>query len=101
MRGVDEMEFGYQICCRDTADGRQWLTLPVWRVLGGYSKDVNKEHVMPYYDKRDTDGSQTVPEAYRDYYYSAQTGEMINTHAYTKDGKPIPAGEILTWDDVR
>ena len=101
MRGVDEMEFGYQICCRDTADGRQWLTIPMWRVLGGYSTDLNKEHVMPYYDERDTDGSITAPENYRNYYYNAQTGEMIDTSAFWKDDKPLPAGEILTWDSMR
>jgi hypothetical protein len=100
MRGIDEMEFGYLICCRNTADGRQFITVPAWRVLGGYSTDLDKEHVMPYYDERDTDGSLTVPMGYRDYFYSAQTGEMIQTCALTDNLKPIPAGEILTWDSV-
>jgi len=74
--------------------------VPVWRVLGGYSTDLNKEHVMPYYAERDTDGSITVPEAYRDYYYNAQTGEMVRTSAFTDSSGPIPAGEILTWDSI-
>lgn len=100
LRGVDEMEFGYLNCYQDTDEGRQFVTVPVWRMLGGYSEDLNEEHVMPYYDERDTDGSQSVPECYRDYYYNAQTGEMIQTCALTDSVDPIPAGEILTWDSV-
>ena len=100
MRGIDEMEFGYLICYQKTADGRQYVTVPVWRVLGGYSADLNKEHVMPYYDERDTDGSLSVPIGYRDYFYNAQTGEMIQTCALTDTLAPIPAGEILTWDSI-
>jgi len=100
MRGIDEMEFGYLLCYRKTDTGRQFITVPAWRVLGGYCTDLNREHVMPYYDARDTDGSQTVPMAYRDYFYNAQTGEMIQTAALTGNCKPIPADEILTWDAV-
>jgi len=100
MRGIDEMEFGYLNCYQKTDAGKQFITVPVWRVLGGYSTDLNKEHVMPYYDERDTDGSLSVPEAYRDYYYNAQTGEMLQTCAFTHTLDPIPAGEILTWDSV-
>ncbi|HPF87629.1 MAG TPA: hypothetical protein PK537_06195 [Candidatus Limiplasma sp.] len=100
LRGVDEMEFGYLNCYQDTDKGRQFVTVPVWRVLCGYTTDLSKEHAMPYYDERDTDGSQSVPECYRDYYYSAQTGEMIQTCALTDSVDPIPAGEILTWDSV-
>ena len=100
LRGIDEMEFGYLNSCQNTAAGKQFITVPVWRILGGYSEDLNKKHVMPYYDKRDTDGSQTVPMGYRDYYYNAQTGEMLQTCAFTHTLDPIPAGEILTWDSV-
>lgn len=53
---------------------------------------------MPYYDPRDKDGSLTVPTGYSDYYYSAQTGEMIQTSIVTgsDDHGPLPVGDLVT-----
>ncbi|MEG0742578.1 MAG: hypothetical protein RR521_10115 [Clostridia bacterium] len=97
LRGVDEMQFCYLPFLQKDAEGSHWILQPVWRVLCGYTKDPSKEQVMPYYAKRDTDGSLTVPEEYGDAFYNAQTGEMIQVE-YTQ---PHPAYEMLTWEDVR
>ncbi len=95
LRGIDELEFGYLVC----KHGKQFIALPVWRVKGGYTKDPNRKNVMPYQNPRDKDGSLTVPSAYTDYYYNAQTGEMMPA---PKDGvRILKAIEIMTWEDVR
>ncbi len=57
---------------------------------------------MPCHDKRDRDGSLTVPVSYGDYIYSAQTGEMIQTNCLTgRPDDPLPALEIVTWESIR
>lgn len=103
LRGIDELEFGYQIFYQGEGANRRWLLIPVWRILGGYTRKANSDkNVMPYYDPRNKDGSVTVPMEYNDYYYNAQTGEMIQTTKVTggENHGPLPVGKILTWDDV-
>lgn len=95
LRGIDELEFGYIVCKRD----KQFVTIPVWRLKGGYTTDPKKEKVMPYQNPRDKDGTLTVPSTYTDYYYNAQTGEMLPE---VKAGvRTIKNLEILTWEDVQ
>ncbi len=98
--GVDEMEFCYLPFQQQDADGTHWVLRPMWRVLGGYTDDPNtQKHVMPYYDPRDTDGSLTVPESYYNYYYNAQTGEML--HIRNANRRAPLAPDVLTWKEVR
>lgn len=98
LRGVDELQFGYIAFWHQDAKGERWLLEPVWILTGGYTEDVSKERVMPYYDERDTDGSLTCPMEYSRYYYNAQTGEMLQMPS--DYGKPLMAYEVLTWADV-
>lgn len=95
LRGIDELEFGYLAC----KSGKQFITLPVWRIKGGYSNDPNRKNVMPYQNPRDEEGSLTVPSTYTDYYYNAQTGEMLS--ASTTSARKLPKSGILTWEDVQ
>jgi hypothetical protein len=101
LRGIDEMEFGYISFYQDGKGNRTWLMMPVWRIKGGYTEDPRKENVMPYHDARDRDGSLTVPMEYMDYYYSAQTGEMLTTLNLTGLEGQLPAGEIVTWESLK
>ncbi len=101
LRGVDEMEFGYIAFYQGKKDNRTWLMMPVWRLKAGYTEDPKKEKVMPYHDERDRDGSLTVPMGYGDYYYSAQTGELIPTVILTEREDPLPAREIVTWESLK
>ncbi len=101
LRGVDEMEFGYIAFYQGKKDNRTWLMMPVWRIKGGYTEDPKKEKVMPYHDERDRDGSLTVPMGYGDYFYSAQTGELIPTSILTEREDPLPAREIVTWESLK
>lgn len=100
LRGVDEMEFGYIAFYQEKTDKRTWLMMPVWRLKGGYTEDPKKEKVMPYHDERDRDGSLTVPMGYGDYFYSAQTGELIPTLNLTEREDPLPASDIVTWESL-
>lgn len=56
---------------------------------------------MPYHDPRDRDGSLTVPLTYGNYFYSAQTGEKLPTALLTQKDRQLPAGEIVTWENLR
>lgn len=95
LRGIDELEFGYIVC----KSGKQFVALSVWRLKGGYTTDPKKEKVMPYRHSRDKDGTLTVPSTYTDFYYNAQTGEMLPD---VKDEvRTITNLEILTWEDVQ
>lgn len=101
LRGINGMKFGYLAAYQGSQNDRIWLLMPVWCVEGGYAKDPNTEkHIMPYHDPRDTDGSLTVPLAYGDYYFSAQTGELLNTSILSKKPAGIPVWDIITWEDV-
>ncbi|MEG0494585.1 MAG: hypothetical protein RR696_15465, partial [Clostridia bacterium] len=97
LRGVDELTFGYMSFWKRDGQNRIWITQPVWRMKGGYTKDVKKEHAMPYYDEKDKDGSLTIPRGYREYYYSAQTGEMLQTYALVHGRKPLEAFDYPIW----
>ena len=89
------MRFGYGTC----KDGKTWKLVPVWLVTCGYTNDPNYEkHVMPY---EDSDGTIVAPTGYRDYYFNAQTGEMMNYYALNRYEDSLPMPKILTWDDVR
>lgn len=101
LRGVDEMQFCYLPFLQKDEQGSHWILQPVWQVLCGYTEDPSNEQVMPYYAKSDTDGSLTVPEEYNDYFYNAQTGEMVQVYPLTRDRDPQPAYEILTWEDIQ
>ena len=95
LRGVDKMRFGYGTC----KDGKTWKLVPVWLVTCGYTNDPNYEkHVMPY---EDSDGTIVAPTGYRDYYFNAQTGEMMNYYALNRYEDSLPMPKILTWDDVK
>ena len=41
-----------------------------------------------------------IPEAYGDYYFHAQTGEMFPKPTQADNGHAMPAMEILRWEDV-
>lgn len=45
--------------------------------------------------------SLTVPMGYGDYFYSAQTGELIPTSILTEREDPLPAREIVTWESLK
>lgn len=100
LRGVDDMEFGYLAMYEGRLKDNRWLLVPVWRVHGGYTKNVKQEHVMPYESAKD--GGHVVPQEYGDYFYNAQTGEMLPTDYLVQNGidNPLQVGEILTWDGV-
>lgn len=95
MRSVDGMRFGYGAC----KEGKEWKLVPVWMVTCGYTDNPNSDKkVMPYTGK---DGETVVPEAYREYYFNAQTGELMEQYAVNarEDALRMPE-KILTWDDV-
>ena len=95
LRGVDAMRFGYGTC----KDGDKWKLVPVWMVTGGYTDDPNSDkNVMAYINE---EGDISRPRGYKEYYFSAQTGEMLEHYAidYTEDSLRMPK-KILTWDDV-
>lgn len=101
LRGIDEMEFCYVPFYQEGADDGTWIVQPVWRLLGGYAANAdNDENVLPYSDPRDKDGSISVPAGYANYYFNAQTGELIKTSSVTQDDSPLNAQDILTWADV-
>ena len=95
LRGIDELEFGYLVC----KSGKQFFAIPVWRLKGGYTTDPNKKNVMPYHNARDKDGSLTVPTTYTDYYYNAQTGEMMPVQK--NEAHTLKNLIVLTWEDVQ
>lgn len=95
LRGVDAMRFGYGVC----KDGKTWKLVPVWMVTCGYTDDPNYEkHVMPY---EDSDGSIVHPIGYREYYFNAQTGEMMEYYEINRYEDSLRMPKILTWDDVK
>ena len=95
LRGVDAMRFGYGVC----KDGEAWKLVPVWMVTCGYTDDPNYEkHVMPY---EDSDGSIVHPIGYREYYFNAQTGEMMEYYEINRYEDSLRMPKILTWDDVK
>ncbi len=100
LRGVDELEFGYLAMYEGKRSEGRWLLAPVWRMHGGYTQNAKQEHVMPYYSERD--GGEVVPQEYGDFYYSAQTGELLPTDILLQNGidNPLQAGSLLTWADV-
>jgi len=94
LRGVDAMRFGYGTC----RDGDVWKLVPVWMVTCGYTDDPNYEkHVMPYVDR---DGDTVAPIGYHEYYFNAQTGEMMEYYELNRYEEALPMPQILTWDDV-
>ena len=95
LRGVDAMRFGYGVC----KDGKTWKLVPVWMVTCGYTDDPNYEkHVMPYVDRA---GDLVHPEKYREYYFNAQTGEMMEDYEINRYEASLRMPKILTWDDVK
>ena len=95
LRGVDAMRFGYGTC----KDGDTWKLVPVWMVTCGYTDDPNYEkHVMPY---EDSDGTIVAPTGYGDYYFNAQTGEMMEYYELNRYEESLPMPKILTWEDVK
>ena len=95
LRGVDGMRFGYGVC----KDGKKWKLVPVWMVTCGYTDNPNNDKkVMPYIAK---DGRLVSPNTYGEYYFNAQTGEMMETYTLNRyeDSLRMPK-KILTWDDV-
>ncbi|MBQ8619182.1 MAG: hypothetical protein IJ418_17000 [Clostridia bacterium] len=94
LRGVDAMRFGYGTC----KDGKEWKLVPVWIVTGGYTDDPNSDkNVMAYVDK---DGDVCWPMGYREYYFNAQTGEMMEQYAVSAREDSLRMPEILNWSDV-
>lgn len=101
LRGVDDMEFGYIAMYEGRKSDNRWLLVPVWRVHGGYTKNANQERVMPYESEKD--GGKVVPQEYGDYFYNAQTGEMLATDYLVQNGidNPLQVGKMLGWEDVK
>lgn len=96
LRGIDRLRFGYGTCKK----GNVWMLVPIWLVEGGYTEDTKKENVMPYIGK---DGSLQVPEEYRKYIFSAQTGDLLEVKRVsgTRTEETLAMPKILTWDDVK
>lgn len=95
LRGVDAMRFGYGAC----KDGDTWKLVPVWMVTCGYTDNPNYEkHVMPYVDR---DGYTVAPEGYHEYYFNAQTGEMMESYQLNRYEDSLRMPKVLTWDDVK
>jgi len=95
LRGVDEIAFGYLPC----VSGNTHVLLPTWRILGGYHKNPNYEkELMPFVDE---DGATLYPIGYREYYFNAQTGDMIDMPKKNHDDALPNAYRVLTWDDVK
>lgn len=94
LRGVDAMRFGYGTC----KDGDAWKLVPVWIVTCGYTDDPNSEkNVLPHINE---DGDLFWPLGYGEYYFNAQTGEMLKHYALSPTEDSLYMPEIVTWDDV-
>ena len=95
LRGVDAMRFGYGTC----KEGDEWKLVPVWIVTCGYTNNPKSDkNVMGYYDEKE--GGFFSPQGYGDYYFSAQTGEMLEQYAISPVEDALRMPEILTWSDV-
>lgn len=96
LRGVDEISFGYL----PYVSGNMHVLLPTWRIVGGYHKNPNYEKkLMPYVDK---DGATLYPIGYGEYYFNAQTGDMIDMPKNERNDALLPvAYDVLTWDEVK
>lgn len=96
LRGVDEIAFGYL----PYVNGNTHVLLPTWRILGGYHENPNYEKkLMPYVDE---DGATLYPIGYREYYFNAQTGDMIDIPKNERNDAILPnAYKVLSWDDVQ
>ena len=98
---IDEMEFCYIGTSASGMDGSRFLLQPVWRIKGGYTDDPHtNKAVLPYQPSNAKEGRLMVPEAYGDYYFHAQTGEMFRRPTQNDNGHAMPAMEILRWEDV-
>lgn len=94
LRGVDAMRFGYGTC----KDGDAWKLVPAWIVTCGYTDDPNSEkNVLAYINE---DGDISWPKGYGEYYFNAQTGEMLEHYALSPTEDSLYMPEILTWDNV-
>lgn len=98
---IDEMEFCYIGTSASGMDGSRFLLQPVWRIKGGYTDDPHtNKAVLPYQPSNAKEGRLMVPEAYGDYYFHAQTGEMFRKPTQNDNGHAMPALKILRWEDV-
>lgn len=98
---IDEMEFCYIGTSASGMDGSRFLLQPVWRIKGGYTDDPHtNKAVLPYQPSNAKEGRLMVPEAYGDYYFHAQTGEMFRRPTQNDNGHTMPALKILRWEDV-
>lgn len=98
---IDEMEFCYIGTSASGMDGSRFLLQPVWRIKGGYTDDPHtNKAVLPYQPSNAKEGRLMVPEAYGDYYFHAQTGEMFRRPTQNDNGHAMPALKILRWEDV-
>ena len=95
------MEFCYIGTAAPEMDGNHFLLQPVWRIKGGYTDDPHTDKaVLPYLPSNTKEGRLMIPEAYGDYYFHAQTGEMFPKPTQADNGHAMPAMEILRWEDV-
>lgn len=98
---IDEMEFGYIGTSAPGMDNRHFLLQPVWRIKGGYTDDPHTDKaVLPYQPSNAKEGRLVIPEAYGDYYFHAQTGEMFRRPTQNDNGRAMPAMEVLYWENV-
>lgn len=98
---IDEMEFCYIGTSASGMDGSRFLLQPVWRIKGGYTDDPHtNKAVLPYQPSNAKEGRLMVPEAYGDYYFHAQTGEMFRRPTQNDNSHAMPALKILRWEDV-
>ncbi|NMD37805.1 MAG: hypothetical protein GYA87_03890, partial [Christensenellaceae bacterium] len=98
LRVIDEMQFGYLPFLKNNDNMETYILHPVWRILGSYTYDVNKENVLPYYEE---DGSKSCPQEYYNYFYSAQTGEMIQAANLTHNSLPLQSIDYIAWGDIK
>ena len=98
---IDEMEFGYIGTSAPGMENSHFLLQPVWRIKGGYTDDPHTDKaVLPYQPSNAKEGRLVIPEAYGDYYFHAQTGEMFRSPTQNDNGRAMPAMEVLYWENV-
>lgn len=96
LRGVDEIAFGYL----PYVNGNTHVLLPTWRILGGYHENPKYEEKVMLYETED--GDTFYPSAYGEYYFNAQTGDMIAIPKNERNDAILPnAYKVLSWDDVQ
>ena len=85
---------------------RGWITVIFFCSPSGASRAViptipiRTRPFLPYQPSNAKEGRLVIPEAYGDYYFHAQTGEMFRRPTQNDNGRAMPAMEVLYWENV-